>query len=321
MSTRADHPQLAGGDPIPPPGVPLVCPRCHAPLPAGGRAGYPVTCSGCASIYTLDRGFPDLIVGERFPDELTQDELEYEEEHCCHTTLHYWAPLFAQRLRAAAARPRVLAMGCGVGVEVDLLCRAGFDCVGVDNGNRARLWERRSAKDRLLLANGMSLPFEDHSFDAVFCGCVFPHVGVVGDTFKVRPDYDAQRTKLAKELCRVLRPGGRIFAASPNRLFPLDIFHGRKPGSFKPRWNPPTDPFLLSAGDYGRLFEGAGCNSTKALPARGYWMFRRSRSTLKGRTLALPVRALFAVSSCKAAPFLHGSALTPWIVVESTKSK
>lgn len=295
----------------------LVCPRCRQPF---AQQEFPLRCTGCGTRYGLEDGFPDLIVGDRFPDALSVDEMAYEEAHCAHTTQAYWLPLFRRMCAQLPAPPRVLSMGCGVGVEVDLLCESGFDCVGVDNGNRTSRWRNRSARERLLLANGLHLPFEDDSFDVVFCGCVFPHVGVYGDSFELRPDYLHERTRLAMEISRVVKPGGRIFAASPNRLFPLDLFHGRQPGSFKPRWNAPTDPFLLSLTDYGKLFAGCGCPRTSALPAQGYWMFDRSQGSLKGRALTLPLRALFGATSAGFAPFLHASALAPWIVVGTRKA-
>ena len=296
----------------------MVCPRCRGPLALDRD---PIVCTACAETYDRAEGFLDLIVGDRFPDALSTDALEYEERHCCHTTRRYWAPLFQRLLHTSPTPPRVLALGCGVGVEVDILCETGFDCIGIDNGNRVARWRERTEQSRLILANGMHLPFEDASFDAVFCGCVFPHVGVVGDTFRTTPTYAEDRANLAIEMGRILRPGGRIFAASPNRLFPLDIFHGRESGSLRPRLNPPTDPFLLSVSDYRALFRAAGCPDTRPLPARGYWMFDRSQHSLKGRLATIPVRALFAASSIPGATVLHGSPITPWIVVGARKAR
>lgn len=127
-----------------------------------------------------------------------------------------------------------------------MLRDAGFDAVGIDNGNRTRVWSRRTHKNALLMANGMHLPFDDETFDVAFCGCVFPHVGVVGDSFKVSDRYWQDRLAVASEMTRVVKRGGSIFVSSPNRLFPVDLFHGRPIGSYKPPINPPWRPFLLS---------------------------------------------------------------------------
>ena len=78
--------------------------------------------------------------------------------------------------------------------------------------------------------------------------------------------------------------------SSPNRLFLFDIFHGRSPGSYQPRPNWPRDPFLLSVADYRKLFREAGCSTAQAQPVEGYWGFIRSKHSLKGILLGLPVR-------------------------------
>jgi len=202
---------------------------------------------------------------------------------------------------------------------VDTLEEAGFECVGIDCGNRTGVWPRRRRSERFLLANGKHLPFESATFDCVFCGCVFPHVGVAGDSYNVTANFVEERSLLAKEMIRVLKPGGKILASSPNRLFPFDIFHGRKPGCYTPRRYSKRDPFLLSASDYSRLFESAGCGKAEAQALTGYWGFLRSRRSVKGYLLGLPVRFAFWLVSQPGFRFLRSSPLTPWIVVMAEK--
>jgi SAM-dependent methyltransferase len=264
----------------------------------------------------MEQGFPNLIAGDRFEDELPDAELAFEEASSGATTRNFWIPLFQQVWRDEAAPPVILSLGCGVGTEVDELGMADITAAGIDCGNRVRLWARRRYPNRLLLANGLHLPFPDRSFDGVFCGCVFPHVGVRGDSYEVLPDYYRHRLRLACEIARVLKPNGRLFAANPNRLFPFDMFHKGQAGSLRPRWNSPRDPFLLSLRDLRELFAEAGFRSTRAIPPRHYWSFNRSQRTLKGRLLGLPVRALFRVNGF--AP-LRSSFLAPWLVVESAR--
>lgn len=299
------------------PPVELACPACRAPLRACANGA---TCEACGHSFGRADGFLDLIVGERFDDPSDDALLCYEEQSNRDLTLNYWIPLFRHLWPATTRAPRVLSVGCGTGVDVELLHEAGFDSVGIDCGNRVQVWPRRTAPERLLMANGKHLPFQNASFDAVFCGCVFPHVGVVGDSATTAPDCEQQRARLAAEMGRVLRPGGRIVVASPNRWFPLDIFHGRKAGSYKVRINLPTQRFLLSLGDYDRLFRASGCGPAVALPVEGYWGFIRSRHSLRGYLLGLPVRFVFWLVSRPAFAFLRPSPIVPWLVVMAQKT-
>jgi SAM-dependent methyltransferase len=298
--------------------VSVVCPICRGTLiPTGGS----IECTSCKKCFDFRDGFPDLIVGGRFDDAADEARTCYEEAMNGDVTRNYWLPLFHTLWAPRELPRRILSVGCGTGVDIDLLCAAGFDAIGIDCGNRSTVWPRRRNRDRLLLANGKHLPFEDQTFDGAFCGCVFPHVGVVGDSFQVTPQYDEDRLRLASEMTRVLKPHGKILVSSPNRLFPCDIFHGREADSYKPRPYWPGDPFLLSVADYRRLFQQAGCTTVEAQPVQGYWGFIRSKRSLKGFLLGLPVRFLFWLVSLKGARGLQGSPLTPWIVVLAEKGK
>jgi SAM-dependent methyltransferase len=302
--------------PLPP--IALVCPACGGQL---GQRGDGVSCQACAASFGRQGGFLDLIVGERFDDTGDADLLAYEEKTNRDLTQGYWVPTF-RRLWPDADRPlRVLSVGCGTGVDVELLRDAGFDSFGIDCGNRVNVWPRRRHSERLLMANGKHLPFPSDTFDAVFCGCVFPHVGVVGDSNHPAHDCDRQRGELALEMTRVLRPGGRVVVSSPNRWFPFDIFHGRQPGSYQPRLNPPTSRFLLSLGDYERLFRAGGCGRAQALPVKNYWSFLRSRHSWKGYLLSLPVRSVFWLVSQPAFAVLRGSPINPWLIATMQKDK
>jgi len=279
----------------------LTCPPCDE--------------AECPKSFRFENGFPDLIVGDRFEDETDDVLLKSEERNTTHTVQNFWTPAFRARAQGIES-PHVLALGCGAGLEVDLLRQAGFNAVGIDNGNRTRAWARRDARDALAMANGMHLPFQDGTFDIAFCGCVFPHVGVMGDSFRTKPDYWRDRLAVAKEMTRVVKPGGAIYLSSPNRLFPVDLFHGRKVGSYRTPFNPPWRKFLLSAGDYRRLFHEAGCaGPSRALSIKHYWGFCRSKREWKGRALSIPVRGLFFLGSNPFTPFFRGSPLLPWIVV------
>jgi SAM-dependent methyltransferase len=293
--------------------VEAVCPACHGPL--GDHQGA-IRCRQCGAAYGFEMGFPNLGVGERFADEIPDQELFYEEGSGSATTKRYWLPLLKELIPPGGT---VLSVGCGVGTDVEELCDAGFNAVGVDFGNRVRFWSRRRYPDRLIIANGMNLPFNDRVFDCVFCGCVFAHVGVEGDSFRVTSSYLDQRLKLAAEMIRVLKPGGRVFAASPNRKCIVDLFHGRKEGSYTPRLNLPNDPFLLSLADFRFLFENSGSGPVVALPVTDFWTLNRSRRSWTGRLLGMQVNFLFWLTSQQVCPALRASAIAPWLVVTAER--
>ena len=298
--------------------ITIVCPLCQQRLSKQNQNYQCPSCDrkDCPEKFTDCDGFPNLVIGDPFPDEDLPDRMTYEEECNTYSTQHYWIPLFRKLWPSSHQKPKLLAIGCGVGTEVDLLNAEGFSCFGVDNGNRSKFWQRRQFQDAFYMASGLHLPFPSEYFDGVFCGCVFAHVGVVGDSCILKPEGLEERQQLAKEMTRVVKPGGYIVAATPNRWFPFDLFHGRETGSYKVKFNPPGDRFLLSAGDFREMFiKQAGCQELELLPVTGFWGFIRANSNLKGYFLSLPVKIIFSLLSTNALRWLRASFLAPWLTV------
>jgi SAM-dependent methyltransferase len=294
----------------------VVCPVCKGRVSALPEQ---VVCDRCARAFPYVNGFPDLIVGGRFEDDPNPERSAYEERSYAYTTEHYLLPTFLRLFPHPDGNTRLLSVGCGTGVDVDLLAAAGFDVAGVDCGNRCDVWPHRRFPDRLYRANGKHLPFEEQTFDLVYCGCVFPHVGTDGDSDRVLPHYREERSAIAHEMCRVLKPDGYILVSSPNRLCPVDLFHGRSKENPFPRLNSPANAFLLSAADYRELFAGLGCNLFRLLPVDGYWGFLNLKTHWKGRLLAMPVEAIFRMVSTNVCSFLRRLPVSPWLVVLMTK--
>lgn len=119
--------------------------------------------------------------------------------------VHY-VPVYMAVVSSLSAQDKVLDVGCGHGAFLHLArqqCRLG---VGVDHSRIACL----KTDGEVYCKPFPPLEFGDSAYDAVTCFEVFEHL---------RPsDADA----LLLEMDRVLRPGGRGWAAVPNRSLPPD---------------------------------------------------------------------------------------------------
>ena len=292
----------------------LICANCRGALHFHEDIAE---CLSCGSSFANSGGTWDFILGDRFPDDLDCCRWEKEEFQDVNRAENYMIPLFRSIQAARGGRPlRLLSVGCGVAAEVDRINDAGFECFGIECGNRAEAWAQRKYRSNLMLANGMHLPFRDGYFDIVFAGCVFPHVGVVGDTYQVRPDCKQQRLSLAREMVRVTDSEGRLVISCPNRLFPMDLFH-RLGKNYMPRFHLPNDQFLLSLGDFRAMFvDQCGCLSARALPVAKYWTFNELTRFRVGRMISTLLGGYMGLVSMRQLQTLHGSFASPWLVVE-----
>lgn len=114
---------------------------------------------------------------------------------------------YAHRLRAR----RVMDLGCGTGDSVDLFrsVRADVDWVGVDVERSPEVAERTRADAAFVTFDGIHLPFEDASFELVYCKQVLEHA--------------EHPRELIAEVARVLEPGGRLAGSTSQ----LEAFHSR----------------------------------------------------------------------------------------------
>ena len=109
--------------------------------------------------------------------------------------------------RPATGPWRVLDLGCGAGGSVDVFRARDPDVqwVGLDVPGSPEARERTRRDARFETFDGVSMPFEDGSFDLVYCKQVLEHVR--------HPE------PLLAEVRRVLTPGG-WFAGSTSQLEP-----------------------------------------------------------------------------------------------------
>jgi SAM-dependent methyltransferase len=129
---------------------------------------------------------------------------------------YVWRAGQERRLRmildAAGDRVRghVLEDGCGVGMYVEHLQKAGGKVFGLEY-DFERVGAARLKSDRVTCAAGESLPYPAVTFDLVLSHEVLEHV---------RDDRRA-----VEEIVRTLKPGGRLALFVPNRGYPFET-HG-----------------------------------------------------------------------------------------------
>jgi SAM-dependent methyltransferase len=132
---------------------------------------------------------------------------------------------------------RILDVGSGTGKTLQYLSRYG-DTRGVDVSEEAVAFCRERGMENVQLARSFPLPFEDDSFDVVTILDVIEHI-----------DKDQET---ARELYRVLRPGGLLMLTAPAYQF---------------LWGPQDEISLhrrrYVAGEIRRLLERAGLRVDK----------------------------------------------------------
>lgn len=121
---------------------------------------------------------------------------------------------YAARLRAQ----KVMDLGCGVGDSVELFrgVDPGVRWVGVDIEESPEVAERTRGDAEFVTFDGEHLPFDDGSFELVYCKQVLEHVR--------HPE------PLLAEVARVLAPGGWLAGSTSH----LEAFHSRSVWNYTP---------------------------------------------------------------------------------------
>jgi SAM-dependent methyltransferase len=260
----------------------LACPECNGTLRLDNVI---LRCDACrADYHRSESGCWDFRQGTVFADWFSLDDAAMQQfretgaaaEHVGSTRVidHYVLPLI-RRLGLRAGEATILSDGCGIGVDVERLREHGYLAWGGDPGARSTEWAGRACAPYLVHFSGANLPFASDRFDFVFSEGVIEHVGLRGDETEVggpdRARLEAERQQYCDEILRVLKPGGFALVAAPNRLFPIDFFHGGKPFlGMGWRFHAPNEPFLASAADVRRWFK-ARPSSVSAVSLEGFF--------------------------------------------------
>jgi len=105
---------------------------------------------------------------------------------------------------------KALEVGCGGGILSEEIARMGFETTGIDPSEHSLEIAGNHAKQSGLAikydkGSGEALPYENASFDVVFCCDVLEHV--------------RNLPKVISEISRVLKPGGAFVFDTLNRTF------------------------------------------------------------------------------------------------------
>lgn len=307
--------------------ITLVCCRCKGPLERGAAE---LSCTACGLRFSCADGIADFSGGTYYdnfpgPEVLSEENrrgLENEREAA--RIEDFYLPLL-DRIAAESGisrnRLRVLDSGCGNGESVDVLQRSGIEAWGHDlSALRKWQWLGRERRDRLVVADGASLPFSDGIFDAVIASGVLEHVGVSeegGGSYRVRPrpDRDELRRRYVAELLRTLAHGGRLFLDFPNGRFPIDFWHGVRPGGA--RFHSPAEGFLPTVREIRTLCAqlGGQLEVTVCSP-EGRLRFHQVSSHWYGRLFRVPMAAFYRLMSVPFLRFLAATPLNPYLVIE-----
>lgn len=121
--------------------------------------------------------------------------------------LNYFQKII-RKLRLEVSSQRALEVGCGGGILTESISKMGFITTGIDPSERSvECAKEHAVKEGLVITYltgyGEKIPFQDNSFDAVFCCDVLEHV--------------RDLSKVISEIARVLQPGGVFFYDTMNR--------------------------------------------------------------------------------------------------------
>ncbi|MFN8596246.1 MAG: class I SAM-dependent methyltransferase [Anaerolineae bacterium] len=143
---------------------------------------------------------------------------------------------------------RILVDGCGVGMYVRHLDELGYNAIGLDIDYERVVEGTQAGLDQLHIAAGEYLPYPSGTFDAVLSHEVIEHVS--NDRFA------------AREMLRVLRPGGRVILFCPNRLYPFEThghyWRGQYHFGNTPLINYLPDPLRNKFAPHVRAYTGRG---------------------------------------------------------------
>ena len=179
-------------------------------------------------------------------------EIAFFDAHAANDDYDVFTPASNERLIAAFVRlsglprgARVADLGCGSGAFTQQLRRAGFSSVGLDISPKlVALGKSKYPGLELIEGDAENLPFESNSLDGVLLSGLVHHF----------PD----PRRVAAEVHRVLKPGGRFVAFDPNRMNPFMWLYRDRASPFYSPIGVTENERPILAGRTAAIFRDAG---------------------------------------------------------------
>jgi SAM-dependent methyltransferase len=220
-----------------------------------------------------------------------------------------WLSPTIRRLTKPSAATRVLCVGCGNGLDVQVLREQGYVAYGVDLDPHCHASLRGTA---FAQADACNLPLPSAAFDVTVSLEVIEHIGTPPGCWKPSPKVHAKREEYVHELARVTKTSGVIILATPNRLFPFDE-HGK--GNTQIRWHWPLCDLTLTYPQLRQMFQKHCCRI--GVVDYGEYFALEKIERLAGVKVVNCIRLLFPFLSN---PVVHASPLNPHLFVYFRKA-
>lgn len=175
------------------------CPVCGGPLAAAEAAE--LACDS-AHRFPISYGIPRFVAGERYAQSFGR---QWNRWATTQLDSHNGSTIFRNRFERYFGAPeslagqRVLDAGCGAGAFIDLVAPHADAVWGIDLSEAVEAAHRNSERfSNVMIAQADLLdpPFEEQSFDFVYC------IGVIQHTPDPRPTFSS--------IARLVKPGGRL---------------------------------------------------------------------------------------------------------------
>ena len=187
--------------------------------PLSIRDGYPV-------FHEDEAGASDATWWDTIDEETWQLSIRRQRAGQFHKIESFVVPVMEQ-FGFTKKSTRILSVGCGMAFDVLRLKELGYRVHGTDFGGRTKVWRESGLTDEdLFLADARDLPLDAESFDVIFLWHVIEHFGTSDGNQIMADDAEAIRFSIVEGLRNLLRKGGIVIIGTPNRLFPLDQYHG-----------------------------------------------------------------------------------------------